>query len=111
MINKAKALDKLGDPAGQVKAYRALIARFGDSGDAALRERVANACEWLAEAEGRQGRVEAQRAALEAALGRFGTALSAEQRARLARELQALKARALGRKAKEVFGRVVRRKA
>jgi len=55
--------------------------------------------------------VEAQRAALEAALGRFGTALSAEQRTRLARELQALKAKALGRKAKEVFGRVVRRKA
>jgi len=111
MINKAKALDKLGDPAGQIKAYRTLIARFGDSGDAALRERVVNACEWLAEAEGRQGRVEAQRAALEAALGRFGTALSAEQRTRLTRELQALKAKALGRKAKEVFGRVVRRRA
>ncbi len=43
MINKAKALDKLGDPVGQAKAYRALIARFGDTGDAALRERVANA--------------------------------------------------------------------
>ncbi|WP_295977821.1 tetratricopeptide repeat protein [uncultured Variovorax sp.] len=111
MINKARALDKLGDAAGQIKAYRTLIARFGDSGDAALRERVVNACEWLAEAEGRQGRVEAQRAALEAALGRFGTALSTDQRTRLARELQALKARALGRKAKEVFGRVVRRRA
>jgi tetratricopeptide (TPR) repeat protein len=111
MINKAKALDKLGDTAGQAKAYRVLIARFGDSGDAALRERVANACEWLAEAEGRQGRVEAQRATLEQALGRFGTALSAEQRTRLTRELQALKAKALGRKAKEAFDRVVRRKA
>jgi|GEM_PF-554727 len=111
MINKARALDKLGDAAGQIKAYRTLIARFGDSGDAALRERVVNACEWLAEAEGRQGRVEAQRAALEAALGRFGTALSTDQRTRLARELQALKARALGRKAKEAFDRVVRRRA
>jgi tetratricopeptide (TPR) repeat protein len=111
MINKAKALDKLGDPVGQAKAYRALIARFGDTGDAALRERVANACEWLAEAEGRQGRVEAQRAALEAALGRFGTALSAEQRTRLTRELQALKAKAFGRAAKQAFDRVVRRKA
>ena len=111
MINKAKALDKMGDPAGQAKAYRLLIARFGESGDAALRERVANACEWLAEAEGRQGRVEAQRAVLEQALGRFGTALSADQRTRLTRELQALKAKALGRKAKQAFDRVVRRKA
>ena len=111
MINKAKALDKMGDPAGQAKAYRVLIARFGESGDAALRERVANACEWLAEAEGRQGRVEAQRAVLEQALGRFGTALSADQRTRLTRELQALKAKALGRKAKQAFDRVVRRKA
>ncbi|CAA2101907.1 tetratricopeptide repeat protein [Variovorax paradoxus] len=111
MINKAKALDKMGDPAGQAKAYRLLIARFGESGDAALRERVANACEWLAEAEGRQGRVEAQRAVLEQALGRFGTALSADQRTRLMRELQALKAKALGRKAKQAFDRVVRRKA
>jgi len=111
MINKAKALDKMGDPAGQAKAYRLLIARFGESGDAALRERVANACEWLAEAEGRQGRVDAQRAVLEQALGRFGTALSADQRTRLTRELQALKAKALGRKAKQAFDRVVRRKA
>ncbi|MGJ7553976.1 tetratricopeptide repeat protein [Variovorax sp. RB3P1] len=111
MINKAKVLKKLGDPAGQAKAYRVLIARFGESGDAALRERVVNACEWLAEAEGQQGRVEAQRTALQLALGRFGTALSAEQRTRMSRELQAVKARALGRMAKQAFDRVVRRKA
>jgi len=111
MINKAKALEKLGDTAGQAKAYRVLMARFGDSGDVALRERVANAGEWLAEAEGRQGRTEAQRAALEDTLGRFGTAMSPEQRTRMTRELQALKAKALGRKAKEAFDRVVRRKA
>jgi signal transduction histidine kinase len=111
MVNKAKVLEKLGDAAGQAKAYRVLIARFGESGDAALRGRVANACEWLAEAEGRQGRVEAQRAALEQALGRFGTALSEEQRTRMSRELQALKAKALGRMAKQALARVVRRKA
>ncbi|MDM0010288.1 hypothetical protein QTI51_35690 [Variovorax sp. J22G73] len=111
MVNKAKVLEKLGDATGQAKAYRVLIARFGESGDAALRERVANACEWLAEAEGRQGRVEQQRAALEQALGRFGTALSAEQRTRMSRELQALKAKALGRMAKQALARVMRRKA
>ncbi len=111
MINKAKVLEKLGDPAGQAKAYRVLIARFGDSGDAALRERAANAGEWLAEAEGRQGRTEAQRAALEDTLARFGTAMSSEQRTRMTRELQALKARAFGKMAKQAFGRVVRRKA
>jgi tetratricopeptide (TPR) repeat protein len=111
MVNKAKVLEKLGDAAGQAKAYRVLIARFGESGDAALRGRVANACEWLAEAEGRQGRVEAQRAALEQALGRFGTALSEEQRTRMSRELQALKAKALGRMAKQALARVMRRKA
>ncbi|MDT4885534.1 hypothetical protein FQZ97_1217740 [compost metagenome] len=111
MINKAKAFDKMDDLPGQAKTYRVLIARFGESGDAALRGRVANACEWLAEAEGRQGRVVAQREALELALGRFGTALSAEQRTRLTRELQALKAKALGRRAKQAFDRVVRRKA
>lgn len=110
MINKAKAFDKMDDLPGQAKAYRVLIARFGESGDVALRGRVANACEWLAEAEGRQGRVAAQRAALEQALGRFGTALSPEQRTRLKRELQALKTRALGRRAKQAFDRVVRRK-
>ena len=110
LINKAKAFDKMDDAAGQAKAYRVLIARFGESGDAALRGRVANACEWLAEAEGRQGRVAAQREALELALGRFVTALSAEQRTRLKRELQALKTKALGRRAKQAFDRVVRRK-
>ncbi|MFM9922302.1 hypothetical protein VLK31_04870 [Variovorax sp. H27-G14] len=111
LVNKAKVLEKLGDTAGQAEAYRVLIARFGESGDAALRERVANACEWLAEAEGRQGNVASQRAALEQALGRFGTALTAPQRTRMARELQAVKAKALGRMAKQVFDRVVRRKA
>jgi len=111
MINKAKAFDKMDDLPGQAKAYRVLIARFGESGDAGLRGRVANACEWLAEAEGRQGRVAAQREALEQALGRFGTALSAEQRTRLKRELQALKTKALGRRAKQAFDRVVLRKA
>lgn len=109
MINKARALDKLGNPDGQAEVYRQLIARFGDSGDAALRERVANASEWLAETEGRRGNVESQRAALEDALGRFGTAMSSGQRARMARELSSLKARAIGRMARDGLKALLRR--
>jgi hypothetical protein len=89
--------------AWRAEVYRTLIARFGDSTDAPMRERVINASEWLADAHGLLGRHEQQYTTIRDTLRRFGTQMPEAQRARLSHRLGPM---TLGRFARKLIDRV-----
>ncbi|KIQ31131.1 hypothetical protein RT97_16670 [Variovorax paradoxus] len=103
MINKASLLGQQGDQAGRAEVYKTLIARYGESTDAQMRERVFNASEWLAEAQGLLGRHEEEFTTIRDALRRFGSQMPEAQRARLSHRLGPM---TLGRFARKLIDRV-----
>jgi tetratricopeptide (TPR) repeat protein len=103
MVNKGGLLRERGDQAGRAAVHQQLIASFGDTTDADLRERVINASEWLADAQGAMGRHEAEFATLRDTLRRFGEQMPPAQKARLNHRLGPM---AIGRWARQLIDKV-----
>lgn len=103
MVNKASLLRERGDQAGRAAVHQQLIASFGDTTDARLRERVINAGEWLADAQAALGDHAAEFATLRDTLRRFGDQMPPAQKARLSHRLGPM---AMGRWARQLIDKV-----